>query len=91
MPLKSGSVSSEGLQFNMEATVHLLAKNLEVAVTSKEIVNQLVELRDAKQRLAHLREEFDRMRVELNTQEGLVDKLEAELRVEGLKQRGETR
>ena len=90
MTVKAGTISSAGLQFNMEATVHLLAKSLEVAVTSKEIVNKLIELRDAKQRRDYLREEFDRLRVELNTQEGFIDRLEAELRVEGLKQRGET-
>lgn len=89
MGIKAGSVPPTGLQFTMEASVHLLAKDLQVEVRSQEIANQLVELRDAKQRRAYLREEWDRIKVELNTAENLVDKLSGELRVEGMRQRGE--
>lgn len=83
------TVKASECQYTMEASVHQIAKLVNVEVTSREIAEECRTLRDARQRLAHLREEWDRMRVELNTQEGLVDKLETELRIVGLKQRGE--
>lgn len=83
------TVKGSACQFTMEASVHQIAKHTNVEITSQQIVENCRELRDAKQRLAYLREEWDRMRVALNEQEGLVDKLETNLRLEGLRQRGE--
>lgn len=83
------TVKASECEFTMEASVHHVAKVVNVQITSREIAQQCMTLRDARQRLEYLREEWDRMRVELNTQEGLVDKLETELHIVGLRQRGE--
>jgi hypothetical protein len=83
------TVKGSACEFTLEASVHHVAKVVQVEITSREIAQQCMTLRDARQRLAYLREEWDRMRVALNEQEGLVDKLETNLRLEGLRQRGE--
>lgn len=83
------TVKASECQYTMEASVHHVAKVVNVQITSRQIAEDCRELRDARKRLEYLREEWDRMRVALNEQEGLVDKLETNLRLEGLRQRGE--
>jgi|MudIll2142460700_1097286.scaffolds.fasta_scaffold00003_64 hypothetical protein len=82
MTVKAGSVSSAGLQFNMEASVHLLAKEYGVELRTKEVVSLVHDLHEAEVHHKDLEEKFLRAQNALNASERKVDNLRTQLALE---------